>query len=97
MRIGHNEGFITEALLGYRVDELYRGHHYTGKACLLLFELAKKHYLKYVFITCRPDNYASRKTCEYAGGKLLEISQLPKEHDLRKGGDPEEGISRFDL
>lgn len=27
------------------------------------------------YITCNPDNYASKKTCEYAGGKLLEIAE----------------------
>lgn len=67
LRIGHNENLYYGGNIGYRVEEAYRGNHYAGKACLLLFELARKHDLQYLIITCNPDNAASRKTCEYAG------------------------------
>ena len=84
--------------IGYAVSEKYRGHHYAGKACLLLFELARKHKLGYVFITCDPDNYASRKTCEYAGGKLLEIAELLEDNDMRiENGKTNTCIYRFEL
>ena len=97
LRIGHNEKLYYGGNIGYEVYQEFRGHHYAGKACLLLFELAKRHELNYVIITCNPDNYASRKTCEYAGGKLLEIAQLPKENDMRDNGETEKCIFRFDL
>ena len=90
LRIGHNDKLYYGGNIGYRVDEPYRGNHYAGKACLLLFNLARKHDLKYVIITCNPDNYASRKTCEYAGGKLLD-------NDMRERGETEKCIFRFDL
>ena len=66
LRIGHNQNLYYGGNIGYAIDAAYRGHHYAGKACRLLFELAKKHELGYVIITCDPDNTASRKTCEYA-------------------------------
>lgn len=97
LRIGHNDKLYYGGNIGYRVDEPYRGNHYAGKACLLLFELARKHDLKYVIITCNPDNYASRKTCEYAGGKLLEIAELPPDNDMCERGEAEKCIFRFDL
>ena len=97
LRIGHNDNTYYGGNIGYSIDKQYRGHHYAGKACLLLFELAKLHGLKYLIITFDPDNHASRKTCEYAGGELLEIAQLPENNDMRKNGETEKCIYRFVL
>lgn len=97
LRIGHNDNLYYGGNIGYRIYEEYRGHHYAGKACLLLFELAKKHRLEYVIITCNPDNYASRKTCEYAGGELLEIAEVPEDNDMRERGETEKCIFKFIL
>ena len=97
LRIGHNDKLYYGGNIGYRVDEKYRGPHYAGKACLLLFELAKMHQLEYVIITCNPDNYASRKTCEYAGGELLETVELPADNDMREDGETEKCIFKFIL
>jgi len=97
LRIGYNERLYYGGNIGYGIEEAYRGHHYAGKACLLLFELARKHEMDYLIITCNPNNHASRKTCEYAGGTLLEIAQLPDWHNMREEGETEECIYRFDL
>ena len=98
LRIGHNESVYYGGNIGYRVEEPYRGRHYAGKACRLLFELARRHGMEYVIITCDPDNWPSRKTCEYAGGELLEIVELP-ENDKRRRltGDVYRCIFRFSL
>lgn len=90
LRIGHSDKLYYGGNIGYTVYEEYRGNHYAGKACLLLFELARKHDLQYLIITCDPDNYASRKTCEYAGGGLLEIAELPEDNDMRLEDDKSE-------
>lgn len=95
LRIGHNEKLYYGGNIGYCVDEAYRGNHYAGKACLLLLELARKHGMEYLIITCNPDNHASRKTCEYAKGTLLEITQLPIDNDMRNKGDTEKCIYKF--
>ena len=97
LRIGHNDKLYYGGNIGYRIEEEYRGHHYAGKACRLLFELARKHKLEYLIITCNPDNYASRKTCEYAGGGLLEIVELPADSDMRDRGETEKCIYKFVL
>lgn len=97
LRVGHNENTYYGGNIGYSINEEYRGHHYAGKACLLLFELAKRHNMDYLIISCDPDNVASRKTCEYAGGKLSEIAELPEGNDMRSNGETEKCIYKFML
>ena len=98
LRIGHNDKLYYGGNIGYNIQEPYRGHHYAGKACLLLFELARRHDLGYLIITCNPDNYASRKTCEYAGGKLERIVELPMDNDMRvEDGETHKCIYWFEL
>lgn len=97
LRVGHNENTYYGGNIGYSINEEYRGHHYAGKACLLLFELAKRHNMDYLIISCDPDNFASRKTCEYAGGKLSEIAELPEGNDMRSNGETEKCIYKFML
>jgi len=77
LRAGHNENTYYIGNIAYGVYEPFRGHHYAGKACLLLLNLAKKLDMGYVIITCSPDNDPSRKTCEYAGGHLEAVFTLP--------------------
>lgn len=97
LRLGHNDLLYYGGNIGYAVDESYRGHRYAGKACKLLFELAKQHEMGYVIITCNPENIASRKTCEYAGGTLLEITELPLDNDMREKGETHKCIFKFEL
>lgn len=98
LRIGHNTKTYYGGNIGYRIYEEFRGHHYAGKACFLLFELAKKHSMDHIIITCNPDNYASRKTCEYIGCQLEEIVQLPEDNDMRvEDGETEKCIYKIQL
>lgn len=95
LRIGHNERLYFGGNIGYEVYELYRGNHYAAKACLLLFNLAHRHNMDYLYITCNPDNYASRKTCEYAGGILETIVDLPIDNDMYLRGERQKCIYKF--
>lgn len=97
LRVGHNENTWYGGNIGYSIYPEYRGHHYAAKACLLLFELAKLHNLTYLYITCNPDNYASRKTCEYAGGILESIVDLPANNDMYLEGERQKCIYKFIL
>ncbi len=97
LRVGYNDNLYFGGHIGYTVFPEYRGNHYAGKACLLLFQLARKHGMEYLYITCNPDNYASKKTCEYAGGSLLETAVLPEGNDMRDNGALEKCIYEFDL
>ncbi len=97
LRMGHNEQLYYGGNIGYEIFPSHRGRHYAGKACKLLFQLARQHELDYVIITCDPDNLASRKTCEYAGGKLLEIAELPENNNMRQEGATHKCIFHFEL
>ena len=65
--------------IGYDIDEAYRGSKYSLKACKLLLILAKQHDMKSVYITCDPENKASRKICELLGANFVAILDLPED------------------
>ena len=97
LRLGYNEKLYIGGNIGYGIDEPYRGHHYAAKACALLFDLARKHGMKYLIITCQPDNFASARTCELAGGVYQETADIPEDHNMYDEGYRKVKIYRFDL
>jgi Acetyltransferase (GNAT) domain len=82
---------------GYRVYPFARGHHYAERACRLLLPLARRHGIQPLWITCNPDNLASRRTCERLGAKLVEIVPVPQRDPLYLRGDHEKCRYRLDL
>lgn len=96
-RVGHNEKTYIGGNIGYGIDEPYRGHHYAAKACELLFWLARKHGLEYVTISCVPENLASARTCELAGGCYLETADIPEDNEMYAEGKRKVKIFRFNL
>ena len=97
-RVGHTQDLTMYAgHFGYGVGQKYRGNRYAARSCQLLFSLAKKHLIDPIWITCNPDNMASRRTCEIAGGKLVEIVDLPPDNDQYQEGDRQKCRYRFDL
>ncbi len=98
LRIGNIEKIVKySGHIGYGVDPEYRGHRYAARSCRLLFPLAKRHGINTLWITCAPDNIASRKTCEIAGGKFVEIVDLPENNDIYREDDRQRCRYRFDL
>ena len=83
LRLGYNEFLYYAGNIGYTILPEFRGHHYAGKACRLIFDLARKHGMKEIIITCNPDNIASAKTCEAVGGVLERIVELPQDNPMR--------------
>jgi tagatose 1,6-diphosphate aldolase len=83
--------------IGYRVESPYRGHRYAARSCRLLLPLAKAHGLNPLWITCNPDNIASRKTCEIVGARLVEIVDVPPGTDLYLRGEVTKCRYRLDL
>lgn len=83
--------------IGYGVAAEHRGHHYAARSCRLLMPLAKLHQLNPLWITCNPDNFASRRTCELAGGRMIEIVDVPEDNDMYLAGERQKCRYRFDL
>jgi len=72
LRLGYVRNLYFGGNIGYAVKEPYRGNGYAGKACKLVFEIARKHDMPSVIISCRADNLPSRRTLEKLNGTLLE-------------------------
>lgn len=98
LRVGNTHHIVMYAgHIGYRVLPMYRGHHYAARSCALLMPLARRHDLNPLWITCNPDNYASRRTCELAGATLVEVVDLPKDTDMYQMGERQKCRYRLDL
>lgn len=97
LRLGYHRNTYYGGNIGYTVYPEHRGRHYAGKACRLLFSLARKHGMEHLVITCDPDNAASRRTCECVGGILEEIVDLPEDNDMYRAGARKRCIYRVQL
>lgn len=88
LRIGNTHNLIMYGgHIGYRVHAEYRGQHFAARAVRLLVPLARAHKLGILWITCNPDNWASRRSCELAGLELVEIVDLPPTIDMYFQGE----------
>ena len=92
LRVGHSEKLYFAGNIGFCVEKPFRGHRYAAKACRLLFELARRHGMSYLIITCNPENLPSRRTCEILGMRLIEIARLPAYNDMYKEGEREKCV-----
>lgn len=94
-----NDGFMYYyGNVGYNILESQRGHHYAYYACKVLFKIAKEEFgMKELIITCNPDNEASYKTLKKLKGDLVDIVQIPYDHELYEKGDRFKCIFRFKL
>lgn len=83
----------------YTVYPQWRGHRYARRACGLLLPLARAHGMQTLWITCHPDNLASRRTCEGLGAVLVEIVMRPIADcgKIELEGDRERCRYRIDL
>ena len=98
LRIGNTEQIVLYAgHIGYRVEPPYRGQRYAARSCLLLFDLARRHQIDPLWITCNPENVASKRTCELVGGKFIEIVELPEDTDMYREGERLKCRYRVDL
>lgn len=73
--------------IGYQVEKEFRGRRYASRAVLLLLGFAKEKGLEKIWITADPANIASTRTCEIAGGELIETVDVPPGHYMFKRGE----------
>jgi predicted acetyltransferase len=97
-RVGDTEHLrVYGGNVGYVVQPEYRGRHFAARALRLIMPLARRHGLSELWITCNPENIASRRTCEYAGAEFVEIVDLPPHLDMYQRGDRRKCRYRLDL
>lgn len=72
--------------IGYGVHHAHRGHHYAARSVTLLLPLARHHSIDPVWITCDPENTASRRSLEIAGAEFVDVVDVPANCGIRKFG-----------
>ena len=72
--------------IGYGVHEEFRGRRYAARSVMLLLPLARRLGLDPLWITCDPENLASRRSLELAGAEFIEIVDVPEDCGMRKYG-----------
>jgi tagatose 1,6-diphosphate aldolase len=72
--------------IGYDVDEAFRGHRYASRSISLILPLCRAHGLREAWIGYRPENAASRRTCEVAGAEWVETVAVPEDQLLFQMG-----------
>ncbi len=83
LRVGWNEDVIRYAgHVGYNVEPDHRGNRYAERACRLIVPLARQHGMTHLWITCQPDNLASRRTLERLGAQCIGVIDVPPEYPL---------------
>lgn len=88
LRVGWSEAVIRYAgHVGYAVEPAHRGHRYAERACRLIMPLAKRHGMTSLWITCQPDNIASRRTVERLGAECVEVIDVPPAYPLDAGAE----------
>jgi predicted acetyltransferase len=98
LRIGNTQHInMYGGHIGYEVYRAWRGYHYAARSVRLLLPLARLHDLSTLWITCNPDNYASRRTCELAGFEFVEIVDLPTDTDMYQDGERQKCRYRLKL
>jgi predicted acetyltransferase len=83
LRVGNTRSLeMYGGHLAYEVDPKWRGRHYAERGARLVLPLAQQHGLSTIWITCNPDNWASRRTCERLGAELVEVVPLPPDNEM---------------
>ena len=98
LRIGAGDSIeLYYGHIGYHVYPPARGRHYAERACRLLLPLCRVHGLRTLWITCNPDNFASRRTCERLGMHFVNVVPVPETDPLFARGEREKCRYRLDL
>ena len=98
LRLGSGTHIVRHAgHVGYSVHPAHRGHHYAARALRLLLPIARQLGLGPLWITCDPDNPASRRAAEHAGARLVEIIDLPATCVISRSGHPRKCLYRLEV
>ncbi|HVT14465.1 MAG TPA: GNAT family N-acetyltransferase [Fimbriimonadaceae bacterium] len=83
--------------IGYGVDEPFRGRRFAARSVRLLLPVARLAGMEELWVTCDPENIASRRSIERAGAKFVEIVDIAKTSPMYAKGRRRCCRYRFDL
>jgi predicted acetyltransferase len=64
---------------------------------MLVKSVAQDHSMKTCWITCRPDNLQSIRTCEIINAKFVDIIEIPKDFEKYMQGNKQMCRFKWDL
>ena len=89
LRIGSTDTIERYAgHIGYEVLAAFRGSRLAERSVRLVLPLARRHDFSELWVTCNPDNWASRRTCERLGAEFVDIVDVPRDNPVfERGGE----------
>jgi tagatose 1,6-diphosphate aldolase len=88
LRLGADSAMVNfGGQIGFGVEPPHRGRHYAARRLRLLLPLARAHGMTELWVTCNPENAASRRTCELAGAELVDVVDIPHDSDMYLEGE----------
>ena len=98
LRLGYSPHIERYAgQVGFSVNEAHRGQHYAARSVRLLAPIAKELGFVALWITCDPENTASRRSLERAGAELIETVEVPADCVIFQTGHSRKCRYRLDL
>lgn len=83
--------------IGYGVDFAFRGRGFAARSVRLVLPAARLAGMEELWATCDPENVASRRTIEKAGGEFVEIVDIAETSPMYAKGRRRCCRYRFDL
>lgn len=98
LRVGDSRHVVMYAgHVGYAVYERHRGHRYAERALRMLLPVARRLGLDPLWVTCDPENVASRRTLERMGARLVEEVDVPADCVIFQSGHRRKCRYRIEL
>jgi RimJ/RimL family protein N-acetyltransferase len=98
LRVGWNDDIVRYAgQVGYAVEPAFRGRRYAERACRMIIPVAQRHGMLHLWITCQPDNVASRRTLERLGAECVGVVDVPADYPLDAGAVRQKMCFRLEL
>ena len=95
LRIGYSDKLYIGGHIGHTIDPLTAGG--TMRPGLPAAVPAKKSTAWIICLSPAPDNIASARTCELAGGQFVEVADIPEGNEMYAEGKRQVRVYRFDL
>lgn len=80
--------------IGYLIYRKFRGNNYAYYACLKLIEILDPKIHEF-YLTCNPDNIASKRTIEKLGALHVALVDVESDHELYRHGDIQKEVYIF--
>ena len=78
LRFGDNFHSYYNGHVGFEIFQEYTGNNYAFQATLLILDVAKKHGMSRLYLTCKQSNMASKRIFEKLGADFIEVTKIPE-------------------